>query len=113
MVKPHVLASVVCMVALLTACSSSYVAHTTATIAHYSNRTTLSREHPTDTHLGIGLVSISRNGTTAIRILDSGRIIRASPGGYFVGPEFGREGLQLVSASHRTHTVVLEHTWAE
>jgi hypothetical protein len=113
MVKFHVFAAVAFLVALLTACSSSYVAHTPVTIAHYSNRITLSREHPTDARLGIGLVSISANGNTAIRILDSGRIIRASPGGYFVGPEFGREGLQLVSASRGTHTVVLEHTWAE
>jgi hypothetical protein len=57
-------------------------------------------------------VSIDEDGATTIRDLDSGRIMRASPGGYFVGPEFGQHGLRLVSASHRAHSAVFERTFS-
>lgn len=112
MVKPFALISTAFVCGFAGACSSSHTEHTRFTSAHYSARTTLSREHPEDAQLRISLVSIDEHGNTTIRDLDSGRIMRASPGGYFVGPEFGRHGLRLVSASRRAHSAVFERTFS-
>jgi hypothetical protein len=92
-------------------CSSGFSEHTAVTISHYVTPITLTREHPTDIDTGITLVSIRADGRTTLRILSSGQIIRALPGGYFTrSPDFGREGLHLISASHATGKAFIERT---
>ena len=112
MVRPLVVISAAIICGFSSACSSAYHARTAITIAHHSTRITLSHERPLDAQIGIALVSIAADGTTAIRVVATGRIIRASPGGYYVGPEFGGAGLRLISASRQTRTAVLERTYA-
>src|SRR5438105_3836206 len=86
----------------LLGCSSGYHGHANVTCSLAAQQITLSRVHPRDIALNIVLVSIAKDGTTALRFLDSGRIVRATPGDYFVSDEFGRHGLQLTRASAQT-----------
>jgi hypothetical protein len=97
----------------LSGCSSGVSVHTSVTNTHYVTPITLTREHPTDLDTGVTLVSIRADGRTTVRILRSGRIIRARPGEYFTPtPEFGRHGLQLIRASRATGEVSIERTTA-
>ncbi|HEY4414922.1 MAG TPA: hypothetical protein VGO57_04440 [Verrucomicrobiae bacterium] len=72
----------------------------------------LSFKQPVDVTTEIRLVSISHDLTTTIR-LDSGAEVSATPGSCFECDEFGRAGLELVSASFETGTAKLRHRWSE
>jgi predicted ATPase len=56
----------------------------------------------------IRLLSIADDGTTQIRVAQTRRVLSARPGECFVSYEFGREGLQLLSASKTTGTATMK-----
>ena len=72
----------------------------------------LSLHTPRDAELQMRLVSIGGDATTTIR-LDSGEELSAKPGECFSCSQFGRSGLQLVSASHDTGAAVFRRTTCE
>jgi hypothetical protein len=55
----------------------------------------------------VRLISIADDGTTRIRIVETGTELAAHPGEFFDSAEFGSQGLQLVSASKKTGVVSL------
>lgn len=79
---------------------------------HFQRDIRLSREHATDSQLGVRLVSVEEDGTTTIEVLRSEESYQARPGEYFTGA-FGNRGLQLISASPKQFEVVLRRRWAE
>lgn len=72
----------------------------------------LSLGNPKDSELKIRLISIANDSTTIIR-LDSGDELSGKPGEYFSCSQFGRFGLELISASHKTGAAVFRCTWCE
>ena len=68
------------------------------TISEMSREIVLSAEHPENNFIRAKLVGIAADGTTTIRVLPSGPELQAKVGGYFVSEEFGKHGLELVSA---------------
>lgn len=72
----------------------------------------LSLRYPRNAQFQMRLVSIGDDATTIIR-LDSGKELSAKPGEYFSCSQFGRSGLQLVSASHKTGAAVFRRTICE
>jgi hypothetical protein len=72
----------------------------------------LSLRVPKDSELEMRLVSIADDATTTIQ-LDSGESLSAKPGECFSCSQFGRSGLELISASHQTGTAVFRRTWCE
>ena len=55
----------------------------------------------------VRLVSIAADGTTRIRVVETGRELTLRPGEFFDGAEFGSQGLQLISASRMKGTASL------
>ena len=53
----------------------------------------------------IELVSIADDGTTKIRIVETGKELSAHLGDFFDSAEFGSQGLQLISASKKIGAV--------
>lgn len=87
--------------------STSQPARTTYSLVQQD--VTLNRTKPT-ARLGqylIQLLSIAEDGTTQIRVGQTDRVLSARPGQCFVSDEFGRDGLQLLSASKSTGTATM------
>lgn len=59
----------------------------------------LSMHQPSDSFLGARLVEIASDGTTTIEILKTSNRLQAAVGAFFTSPEYGRSGLQVLSAS--------------
>ena len=83
------------------------------TIREYGREIVFSREHPENDFIGARLVRIADDGTTTIQVIPAGPELRAVLGGYFVSGEYGRHGLQLISASAEKHEARLLRRWAE
>ena len=93
---------------LLSGCSS---ARQSAGVTHtlLMQDVTLSQAKPT-AQLGqysIRLLSIADDGTTQIRVAQTGKTLSACPGQCFVSYEFGQEGLELLSASKSSGTATM------
>ncbi len=70
---------------------------------------TLSQAKP-EGHVGqfsVRLLDIADDGTTQIRLQQTGKVLSAGLGQYFVSEGFGREGLKLLSASKSDGTARL------
>jgi len=70
---------------------------------------TLSTTKPT-AQLGqysIRLLSVAEDGTTQIRVAETDKVLSARPGECFVSYEFGRQGLELLSASKSSGTAIM------
>jgi hypothetical protein len=93
---------------LVSGCTSSpQSARTTYSLIQHD--VTVSQAKPT-AQLGqysIRLLSIAEDGTTQIRIVQTEKVLSARPGQCFASDEFGREGLQLLSASESTGTATM------
>jgi hypothetical protein len=74
---------------------------------------TLSKQQPSDSFLGARLVEVASDGTTTIEILKTTNRLRAAVGAFFTSAEYGRSGLQVLSASSERQEVRLERTWCE
>ena len=74
---------------------------------------TLTKQQPSDSFLGARLIEIAADGTTTIEVLKTTNRLRAAVGGFFTSPEYGRAGLQVLSASPERQEVRLERTWCE
>ena len=74
---------------------------------------TLSKQQPSDSFLGARLVEVASDGTTTIEVLKTTNRLRAAVGAFFPSPEYGRAGLQVLSASHERQEVRLERRWCE
>jgi hypothetical protein len=74
---------------------------------HVEETLTFSIAHPLTQRgdCNVRLVSIADDGTTRIRVVETGRELTAHPGEFFASPEFGMHGLQLVSASKKSGVV--------
>ena len=72
----------------------------------------LSLRTPRDSELQMRLVSIASDSTTSIR-LDSGEVLAAKPTEFYSCSQFGKSGLQLISASHDTGVAVFRRTTCE
>ena len=59
----------------------------------------------------VKLVSIADDGTTCIRVIETGHELTAHPGEFFEGGEFGSQGLQLVSASKEAGVASILNTF--
>lgn len=86
---------------------SPNIEYTNLDLSFKSSHTLMTRNvkfslgRPPDAELKIQLVSIAEDSTTTIS-LDSGQMLTATPGECFSCEQFGRSGLRLVSASHKT-----------
>ena len=78
-----------------------------------SREIVLSKGHPKDNHIRARLLGIAADGTTTIQVLQSGEELQARPGDYFVSAEYGRKGLQLISASAEKHEARLQMNWSD
>jgi len=74
---------------------------------------TLSKQQPSDSFLGARLIEVAPDGTTTIEVLKTTNRLRAAVGAFFTSPEYGRAGLQVLSASSERQEVRLERTWCE
>ena len=83
------------------------------TIREFEKDIVLSKAHSQDDFIGARLIWIGGDGTTKIRVISTGRELKAKPGGYFVSKEYGTEGLQLISASAETGEAKLMARWAD
>jgi hypothetical protein len=72
----------------------------------------LSLRTPRDSELQMRLVSIAGDSTTSIR-LDSGEVLAAKPTEFYSCSQFGKSGLQLISASHDTGVAVFRRKTCE
>jgi hypothetical protein len=86
-------------------------AHLTRTLM--KREITLSKQQPTDSFLGARFVEVALDGTTTIEVLKTTNRLRAAVGAFFTSPEYGRAGLQVLSASSERQEVRLERTWCE
>ena len=100
---------IILLCGLVTGCASKYP----NTIREHEREIVLSASHPDNEYIGARLVSIADDGTTTILVTPSGPELRAAVGDYFVSAEYGRHGLQLVSASAEKHEARLLRSWAE
>jgi hypothetical protein len=73
----------------------------------------LSKQQPSDSFLGARLVEVASDGTTTIEILKTTNRLRAAVGAFFTSSEYGRSGLQVLSASSERQEVRLERTWCQ
>lgn len=99
------------LLVVLAGCSSVPGGGVTSTVQ--SREVVLSGQHPQDDFLGARLVAIAADGTTTILCFQMGDYLQASPGGYFESDAYGREGLQLISASAEKHEARFVRTWCE
>ena len=83
------------------------------TISHFRREIVLSSAHSEDDFIGARLVGIADDGTTTILVTPSGPELKAAIGDYFISAEYGRHGLQLISASAEKHEARLLRRWAE
>jgi hypothetical protein len=97
------------MLVALAGCSSAPL----YSVSHHQREVVLSGLHPQDDFLGARLVAIADDGTTTILCFQMGDYLQASPGGYFESDAYGREGLQLISASAEKHEARFIRRWAE
>ena len=74
---------------------------------------TLSKQQPSDTFLGARLIEVAADGTTTIEVLKTTNRLRTAVGAFFTSPEYGRSGLQVLSASAERQEVRLQRTWCE
>ena len=59
----------------------------------------ISKRHPHSDFLKVRLLTIAEGGLTEIQVDETGEVLRAVPGDFFVPSYFGRHGLQLLGAS--------------
>ena len=67
----------------------------------------LSSRHPQNDFLKVRLIAIAKDGTTTIQVVETGEMLRAVRGDFFVPAYFGRHGLQLIGASPEKHKAYL------
>ena len=84
-----------------------------STIREFGREIIFSKVHSQDDFIGVRLIWIGGDDTTKIRVISTGRELKAKPGGYFVSKEYGTEGLQLISASAETGEAKLMARWAD
>jgi hypothetical protein len=74
---------------------------------------TLNRQQPSNSFIGARLVEIASDGTTTIEILETTNRLQAGVGAFFTSEDYGRSGLQVLSASFERQEVRLVRTWCE
>lgn len=94
---------IISLAVLLVGCAS----HKSVTFAEFSREVILSNAHPEDSYIDAKLMDIAPDGTVTIQVLKTGHILQAPIGGYFVSGEYGRIGLQVISASSEKHEAKL------
>jgi hypothetical protein len=80
-------------------CISSNLATSDDTITEYRQDIVLSIKHPENSVIEAKLIEIASDGTTTIEVMPAGPKLQARVGAYFVSAEYGKHGLELVSAS--------------
>jgi len=111
-----------CGIVLLTGCQTVVVSDNaivkkeTAPSAYsetlYEKVIKLSLSHPRSSDPKFTLLSVDKDSKTAIK-LDSGVVIKTTPGQFFACKEFGDIGLELVSASPKSGKAVFRYRWCE